>query len=95
MNLAEINLQQKFVNEWHTELQSVSNLRTYMCFKSDFILGKYIAMGIIKPRRSVLAQFRSGVLPIRIETRPLEKGDNNRRWILCSAEAIIEDEFQF
>ena len=69
LNLAEIKLQQKFVNDWQNELQSVSKLRTNRSFKSDFNLEKYVTMDIPKPHRSILAQFRCGVLPIRIETR--------------------------
>lgn len=95
LNLAEIKLQQKFVNDWHNELQSVSKLRTYRSFKRDFNLEKYVTMDIPKPHRSVLAQFRCGVSPIRIETGRFRGEEvNDRLCIICSVEAI-EDEFHF
>lgn len=94
-NLAEIKLQQKFVNDWQNELRSVSKLRTYRSFKSDFNLEKYVTMDIPKPHRSILAQFRCGVLPIRIETGRFRGEEvNDRLCIICSVEAI-EDEFHF
>lgn len=95
LNLAEIKLQQKFVNDWHNELQSVSKLRTYRSFKRDFNLEKYVTMDIPKPHRSVLAQFRCGVSPIGIETGRFRGEEvNDRLCIICSVEAI-EDELHF
>lgn len=50
----EIKLQQKFLNDYDNELQSV--------------IEKYITMDIPKYHRSIIAQYRCGVIPIRIET---------------------------
>lgn len=90
LNLAEIKLQQKFVNDWQNELQSVSKLRTYRSFKSDFNLEKYVTMDMPKPHRSILAQFRCGVFSIRIETGRIRGEEvNDRLCIRCSVEHIL------
>lgn len=43
-------------------------LRTHVTFKTSFKLGKYVQLNLNRHERSVLAQFRTGILPLRIET---------------------------
>ena len=68
VNTVDEKLRHKFVNIWTEELQTLPKLRTYRTLKSYFETEKYVTMDIPKGHRSILAQFRCGVLPIRIET---------------------------
>lgn len=67
----------------------------YSALNIYFNIEKYVTMDIPKPHRSIFAQFRCGVLPIRIETGRFRGEEvNDRLCIICSVEAI-EDEFHF
>lgn len=46
----------------------VPKLRTYKTFKNDFGLENYVSFNLSKAERSHMAQLRSGILPLRIET---------------------------
>ena len=53
---------------WKREIQNVSKLRTYVTFKNDFVLEQYVLLNLDKQERSKVAQFRCGILPLRVET---------------------------
>jgi len=70
-------------------------LRQYVKIKTDFEPEAYITSFLPKYERSVYAQFRLGILPLRVETGrfsgvPLER----RLCIFCNNEAI-EDKIHF
>ena len=80
-------------------------LRTYRQFKTDFGPEKYLYLNLSKHKRSLLAQFRLGILPLSIEAgrykNILDNSGNIRKQkpeerlcSLCSTGAI-EDEFHF
>ena len=48
------------------ECAKIANL--YMTFKTEYELEQYVYLNLAKNERSVLAQFRCGILPIRVET---------------------------
>ena len=52
---------------WLLEVDSKPKLRTYKSFKTSFGLEKYVFINN-RSKRSLSAQFRLGVLPLRIET---------------------------
>ena len=95
LNTVEEKLRQDFVNGWKERLQNVPKLRTYQTVKNNFQTEKYVTLDIPKYYRSILAQFRCGVLPIRIETGRF-KGEAlcDRLCTLCSSNSI-EDECHF
>ncbi len=69
-----------------------SKLRTYIKFKEQFETEQHIKMGVSCCKRSLIAQFRMGVLPVAIETGrfksiPVEE----RVCVLCNMKDI-EDE---
>ena len=81
--------------EWKVEINCVPKLRTYVLFKSEYHIESHIKQIISKKYRAVLAQFRSGILPLKVETGrfsniPLAK----RLYEFCSSNAI-EDETHF
>ena len=54
--------------EWLDVLKSKPKLRTYMLFKSEFKVESYVLKNTKKSNRSLFAQFRSGILPLALET---------------------------
>jgi hypothetical protein len=51
-----------------TNLLKFPKLRTYRTFKTSFSTESYVERNLKRSERSVMAQFRSGILPLRIET---------------------------
>jgi len=53
---------------WIQTVQSSPKLKTYKLFKNTFETEIYVKLNLTKYERSMLAQFRCGILPLRIET---------------------------
>ena len=70
VNLKDIEnrLLERHTVEWSNKLQNVSKLRTYRQFKSLYSTEKYLLSNLTKLERSHFAQFRCGILPLRVET---------------------------
>ena len=70
---------------WKDDVKNVSKLRNYVTFKTEFEQEHYIKLNLEKNERSYLAQFRCGILPIRIETwRNIGERLEDRLCRLCS-----------
>ena len=54
--------------EWIEDVKSKPKLRNYEIFKTDLQPANYLQSFMPKFKRSLFAQFRTGVLPLRIET---------------------------
>ena len=54
--------------QWETSVLNFPKLRTYVLFKSTYLTKNYVKTLFSKRLRSVLAQFRSGILPLKVET---------------------------
>lgn len=73
----------------------VPKLRTYKTFKNDFGLENYVSFNLSKAERSHMAQLRSGILPLRIETgRYVGEPPNERLCTLCTQQET-ENELHF
>ena len=82
-------------NIWSTDVRSMPKLRTYREFKQEFKCEKYLSLALKKNERSLLAQFRTGILPLRIETgRYLGEPVNSRLCRLCDSQEV-ENECHF
>lgn len=57
---------------WNRELDKQAQLWTYKMFKSEFKQEDYVHMDLTLSQRSILAQIRYGILPLRIETGRFE-----------------------
>ena len=80
---------------WNNNRYQKIKLRYYNLFKSDLKPEPYLLTNLNKSQRSVYAQFRSGILPLAIETGRFSNVSlNNRTCIVCNSEAI-EDEYHF
>ena len=54
--------------QWQTDIEKYSKLRTYRNIKIHFGTEKYLTCLLSTDMRSVLAQLRCGILPLKIET---------------------------
>jgi hypothetical protein len=85
----------KYKEEWSNNIKTVSKLRTYIKFKSDYNTEKYLLANLTKVERSHLAQFRCGILPLRVETgRFVGLNQNDRLCQICHNNEV-EDESHF
>ena len=83
---------------WDDSNQENGNkLRTYRLYKTDLITEDYVNISMDRSHRRILARFRSGSLPLFIETGRYAKPKvplNERKCKFCSAE-MVEDELHF
>ena len=95
MDLAEEKIKHHFIAEWSTSVQQTPKLRTYKLFKDTFICERYIQLNLLKNERSLLAQLRCGILPLRIETgRYIGEPVHSRICLFCNC-SEIETETHF
>ena len=95
MNLAELKIKQYYGSKWSTSVQQSPKLRTYKLFKDSFTTEYYIKLNLRKNERSLLAQLRCGILPLRIETgRYIGEKINDRLCLFCDS-SQIESETHF
>ena len=81
--------------DWSNKLQTVSKLRTYREFKSEYTTEKYLLANMTKLEKSHFAQFRCGILPLRVETgRYSGLSVHERTCTICTSNAT-EDEIHF
>ena len=82
-------------NDWKTNVNSKPKLRLYSKFKENFKADDYVLSLMPRYERSLLAQLRLGILPLRVETgRFVNESLNNRICTLCNL-LDIEDEIHF
>ena len=82
-------------HEWRDEIVSKPKLRTYRLFKNELCSENYLYVCRNKRQRSLLAQFRLGILPLFVETgRYINVPLEDRICKLCSCNEI-EDECHF
>ena len=92
--------------EWRQIIHTKPKLRSYIKFKMKYYTEEYLKMCMTKYQRSLLSQFRAGILPLRIETGRFHvKSDTengNVRYLqveertcqMCNSHEI-ENEFHF
>jgi hypothetical protein len=99
LNFVNINVPQKTLDLvssiWKTNVNSKPKLRTYKTFKFNFCTEPYVSNCQSRFKRSLIAQLRSGTLPLRIETgRHRNVKLEDRICQFCDMH-VIEDEFHF
>ena len=88
----ERNLSVNFNSKWKNSLPTKPKLRTYLKFKDVFVTEEYVRSCGSRRKRSLLAQFRMGVLPLAIETgRFINKPIEERICKVCCTN-MVEDE---
>ena len=89
LKVADDKLHHQSSVHWLQNIQNTSKLRTYCLFKTQYTAEKYVELDLPKNVRSVMAMFRCGILPLRIETgrykcEPFE----DRICVLCDQNEI-------
>ena len=80
---------------WLNSINNKPKLRTYVTFKHNFETESYVNNYMSRTHRSMLAQFRLGILPLHIETGRFKNiAIENRLCTFCNSNSI-EDEFHF
>ena len=92
---ARTQLHSNYCDTWKTEVVNYPKLRTYITYKQEYCTELYVTLVNNRSHRSALAQFRSGILPLSVETGrfnniPLEY----RLCIFCDSNHL-EDETHF
>ncbi len=80
---------------WRDTIGFKPKLRTYCTFKTEFVLENYLQGYMPRHERSLLVQFRSGTMPLRIETGRWQGKPLQERLCLVCNTGIVEDEFHF
>ena len=95
MSLASDRMYSFYANSWPDKCTNVPKLRSYIKFKTCFKTEKYLTLNLNRNERSVMAQFRCGVLPLRVETgRFVGEQVTERLCKLCNR-GCVEDETHF
>ena len=68
MGLVNQKLFSYYAESWPDKVRNTPKLRTYMKFKTSYQTENYVKINMQRNERSILAQFRCGILPLRIET---------------------------
>ncbi len=80
---------------WQLGITLKPKLRTYVTFKQNFDSEEYVKYCYSRHKRSLIAQFRMGVLPLAIETGRFRSISlEERLCVLCDVN-VIEDEKHF
>ena len=83
---------ESYVDDWRQNVLSKPKLRTYKHFKTSYGVEQYVLSHLPKSRRSLIAQLRLSILPIRIETgRFVCEKQEERLCKLCDG-TNVEDE---
>ena len=83
------------VGNWEEEIIIKPKLRTYITFKNTFGTESYVTNNISRRRRSLLSQFRIGILPIHVETGRFRNLPVDRRVCEICKNGEVEDEKHF
>jgi hypothetical protein len=81
--------------KWEAEISNKPKLRTYKEFKSNKGLEKYLNSRLNRRQKVIFAQFRAGVLQLKIETGRYTAMPLAKRVCEICQEQVIEDEFHF
>ena len=91
----EDTIEDKLLTDWRKEASKKPKLRTYVTLKDNIEVEPYVKYGNNRQTRSLMAQIRCGILPIRIETgRFCNLPVENRLCEICNQNEV-EDEFHF
>ena len=81
--------------EWREAIANKPKLRTYRLFKNDLYLEDYVQHRFHRKKRSLLAQFRLGILPLHIETGRYTNTPIDQRICKICDFGEIENEYHF
>ena len=86
---------QRTAKTWKDTIRFKPKLRTYVKFKSEFGKEEYLTGYMSRQQRSLLAQFRGGILPLHVETGRWQNIPWEERTCKLCNQNCVEDEFHF
>ena len=95
LTLLSERLKSNFQTKWMDSVRSKPKLRLYEQIKTSPLTENYVKANLPKFERSLIAQLRLGILPLRIETgRYVNEPVSDRICTLCT-QYMVEDELHF
>ena len=82
-------------NQWKNKIETKPKLRTYKTFKEHYKTEDYVKFNISRRQRSLMAQFRIGILPLHVETGRFRGTPLEERICQMCNNNVIEDEKHF
>ena len=82
-------------NAWRETVVTTPKLRTYTRYKFEYSTEPYVHNVFNRGHRSILAQFRSGILPLKVETGRFTNIPVEFRLCIFCEENVVEDEEHF
>ena len=95
MNLVQSKLNDLMHEQWSNEVHNKPKLRTYVQIKDTFEPEPYVLSNISRQRKSLLAQIRLGILPIKIETGRFRSLSVDQRICELCEMRKVENEIHF
>ena len=95
LNHVKTKIHEIMERNWRQEVNKKAKLRTFKTFKTELQAEPYVKFLTARQHRSLLAQLRCGVLPLRIETGRFARLDVTDRLCEVCNLAQIEDEQHF
>ncbi len=97
VNLASCRqtLHEKKMTEWRNEINLVPKLRNYCIYKNEYKAELYVQAIHDRQERSLMAKFRTGVLPLSIETGRFQNIPIEYRLCLLCEDNVCESESHF
>ena len=92
---AKENVFNTYKEQWRAQSVNMPKLRTYVTYKHEYLPEPYVYKVTDRGHRSILAQFRCGILPLAIETGRFN--DIPLEYRLCDFcnDDVLEDEIHF
>lgn len=94
-NLVQSKIHFFYSNFWNSEMSNIPKLRTYALFKTVFGRENNVVLDMPQQLRSILAQFRCGILPLKIETGRYHGEPVEERICTFCCKNSIENEIHF
>ena len=88
-------LEKLYEENWKKEILRKSKLRTYVQIKNIFGVEKFVKLNIPQQQRSLLAQIRTGSLPLHIETGSYTNKKIEERLCTLCTDMSVETECHF
>lgn len=95
LHVAEEALINNYKSKWQNEIGSQTRLYIYKDIKESFTCETYVKMNLPKHLRSVLCQFRSGILPLEIQVGRFYGINRENRFCKQCLDGIVETEIHF
>jgi len=95
IEMAKASIWEKMQQDWLNDVNAKPKLRTYKLYKTELAVENYVSMNLNRQERSVVAQFRSGILPLRVETGRFRGEAVEERLCTFCKQNVVEDEMHF